>query len=271
MPGYAAECRIDTTAQRVIVVCTNQEWLGLAAHRRVIANTLARLAHGSPGAPALPPVVASWTPGSARALEGVWVLESGGRIEIREQDGRLRLGARGQDAVDLFQSALPADIARRHETARRAHGVLRAAVNADTAALHIVLPPDDYRFLAPFLRDQLRAHRATFGELRTVTSLGAIDMPWPGGTRAYARLQFPDHDSDIMLGWTSGKFTDVAFDEARPFPVLLGVAPLAEGGYAAFDLATARTVRLALERAGSGRERLHVSGEAGDAIAIPLQ
>ena len=267
VPGYAAECMIDTTTQRTVVVCTNLELAGRAAHRRAISNTLLRMTADvafAPPAPAVQPFVS----GSARALEGVWVLTTGGRIEIREQDGRLRLGARGQDAVDLFQSAAPEAVARRHETARRAQAVMRAAVNADTAALHVVLPERDYAFLWPFLRDQLRAHRATFGALQGVTSLGAVDMAWPGGTRAYARLRFPDHTSDLMLGWTSGRFADVAFDEGRPYPVMLGVAPVVAGGYAAFDLEAARAVRLELERGPGAASRLRVRGEAGEGVAL---
>lgn len=268
VPGYSAECRLDPDAQRIVVVCTNQEQFGLPTHRRQIANTLTQLARGA--AAALPPVVAPFEPGSARALEGTWRLESGGRIEIWEEHGRLRLGARGQDAVDLFQSGVPAAVAKRHETARRAQGVLRAAINADTSALHIVLPGADYEFLWPFLRDQLRAHRATFGELLGATSLGALDMPWPGGTRSWARLQFPDHESNVMLGWTAGRLSDVALDDGRPYPVLLGVAPLAGGGHAAFDLASARTTRLSLERTADGSDRLHVRGESDEAVAVPL-
>ena len=268
VPGYSAECRLDTDAQRVVVVCTNLELFGQPAHRRLIANTLTQLARGA--AAALPPAVAPHEPGSARALEGTWVLDSGGRIEIWEEHGRLRLGARGQDAVDLFQSAATAATAKRHETARRAQGVIRAAIHADTSALRIVLPGPDYEFLWPFLRDQLRAHRATFGELLGAVSLGALDMPWPGGTRSWARLQFPDHQSNLMLGWTAGRFSDVAFDDGRPCPVLLGVAPLATGGFAAFDLASGRSTSLSLERGADARPRLRVRGEAGEGVAAPL-
>lgn len=273
VPGYSSECVLDTVADRTVVVCTNQEWFGRAAPRSVIVRTLGRLSArlaGGADTLQLPPVVAPFATGSARQLEGAWVLDSGGRIEIWEQDGRLRLGARGQDAVDLFQSADPKLVARRHETARRAQGVVRAVVNADSAAMRILLPAPDDAFLQPFLRDQLRAHRATFGELSSVIGLGAIDMSWDGGTRAYARLRFPDHESDLMLGWTAGHLSDVAFDEGRPFPVLLGVAPLARGGFAAFDLAGVFTVELTLELAGDSSRHLHVKGPAGESEATPL-
>ena len=103
-----------------------------------------------------------------------------------------------------------------------------------------------------------------------MTSLGALDMPWPGGTRSWARLRFPDHESNVMLGWTAGRLSDVALDDGRPYPVLLGVAPLAGGGHAAFDLASARATRLSLERAADGSTRLRVRGETDESVARTL-
>jgi CubicO group peptidase (beta-lactamase class C family) len=97
--GYRAELRIYPDAERIIVVMTNEDRFSLGVQRRVIASALSRLAQGQD--PPVPPAPAP--PATRDPAIGAWQLATGGTVEIWSENGGLRLGARGQDAVDCFE------------------------------------------------------------------------------------------------------------------------------------------------------------------------
>ena len=78
--------RIEPAANRYVVVITNHDLWGEGFQRRVIGNTLARIASGDETR--LPPDAAF--PAAGDPALGAWVLPDGGRIEILERDGRMQ-------------------------------------------------------------------------------------------------------------------------------------------------------------------------------------
>jgi CubicO group peptidase (beta-lactamase class C family) len=252
--GYHAECRIDSADDRVTVVLTNQEPYGTGAQCRRVLDVLGRIARG--GAPELPPATAPL--GEFRtAIEGEWATPGAGRIEIWRENGRLRLGALGQDAIERFESGDPEAVRLRRTVAGRADSIVSAVVRRDTLALHALLPEDSYAFAVPFLRDHVRLLEVLHDDVVAVHALGAVTLPWsPGSSRADVRLQFARRSEDLTLGWDGERLSDVSFGENRPFPVLLPVAPLAGGGWASYDLLRGRAVTFRAERDVQGRMRL---------------
>ncbi len=262
--GYRAECRIYPEDDRVIVVLTNQDHFGLGVQRQSIANTLSRLALGAD--PLLPPAAAPLA--DTRDVEGAWILGGGGRIEIWREDGNLRLGARGQDAVDLFEPDDPEIVAGRHAILAKSDSVIRGAILLDTTMVHRALPPAEYDFAYPFLREYLRGLRFLYDRVTSATGLGVVSLPWsPRTYRSYLRLRLVDRSEDLFLGWSEGRLDDVIFGEGRPFPVLLPVAPLAGGGYASFDVIRSRSVPFRVLRAPDGRPQLWVTRGTGQVEA----
>jgi hypothetical protein len=265
--GYRAECRIYPQDDRVIVVLTNQDLFALGVQRRIIANTLSRLALGA--APALPPEVAPL--GLDAGPEGAWVTRGGGRIEIWREDGRLRLAAQGQEAIDRFEPDTPEIVAGRHAVLAKSDSILRGAIAHDTVLVHRVLPPDQYAFAWPFIRENLRGLGFLYEDIGEVVGLGVISLPWsPETYRSYVRLKFADRSENLFLGWDNGRLNDVTFGENRPFPVMLPVAPLAGGGYATFDMIRSRTVPFRLVTGPDGRPRLRFGDgdSALDAVRV---
>jgi hypothetical protein len=105
------------------------------------------------------------------------------------------------------------------------------------------------------------------GALRDVRILGTVPLPWlANGRRTYLTLRFGRTEVDASLAWLDQGLLDVAFGEGRPHPVLLPVAPLADGGLAAWDLLDGTTVRLEPYRDGRGPAIL-VTGPGGRATA----
>lgn len=262
--GYHVQCRIYPEEDRVIVVFMNQEHFGAGAQRRVIANTLSSLALGmSPELPPRPAPLADTT-----EIEGAWRLAGGGRLEIWREDGRLRLGARGQDACDLFETDDPASVAGRRAVLAKSDSVVRGAALADTTLVQRVLSRAEYDFSYPYLRGYLRGLEFLHEGITSIRMLGAVSLPWsPASRRCYVEVHFADHAEDLYLSWEGRRLANVIFDEGRPFPVLLPVAPVAGGGYAAYDVTRALTVTLQVRRAPDGSALLRLESGAREVEA----
>ena len=236
VPGYRSEMRIEPSSGRFVVVVTNQDLWGEGFQRRVIGNTLARLAAGE--APRLPPDAAF--PSSREPAYGSWILPGGGRIEIFERDGRMRVSARGQDAIDLFDP--PESRAERAEATRQTRALLAAAVARDTAAARASEAFD-------FLLRGLERTTARYGPIDSVEVLGSVTSPFVfQGTRAYFRVHVPAGARGGYLAFRDGRLDDVTLGDDRPAPILLPAAPLTDGGYATFDLLRTRAVPFTLDR-----------------------
>ena len=262
--GYRAEIRFYPDAQRIIVITTNEDQFGLGVQRRVIASALSRLAQNQ--SPPLPPAPARV--GAREPAIGAWQLPTGGRVEIWNENGRLRLGARGQDAVDCFEPDPGDSTGQRAAIARKVETLMRAATRNDTTLAQSVLTPAEYAFAWPYLSRWLRAEDAVHDGLRSVTSFGIVSLPWdPAARRAYVQLKYADAPEDLFLGWQDGVLNDVTTGEGRPFPVLYPVAPLAEGGYATWDAIRQRAVRFRIVTPQGGAARLMLATPLGEVAA----
>ena len=234
VPGYRSELRIEPAASRYVVVVTNQDLWGEGFQRRVIGNTLARLAAGE--SPHLPPEAAFPLPDDA--AYGSWLLPGGGRIEIYERDGRMRLSARGQDAIDLFDPR--ETLAERAEATRQARVLLATAVARDTSSGAEAMK---------FLVQGLERITARFGPIDSIEVLGSVTSPFVfQGTRTYFRVHVKAGTRGGYLAFQDGRLDDVTLGDDRPAPILLPAAPLEDGGYATFDLLRTRAVPFALDR-----------------------
>ena len=269
VPGYRSEMRMYPDAGRVVIVVTNQDVWALGIQRRTIANTLSRLAQGITP-PNLPPEAVA--PGLAEPAIGSWRLPGGGRIEIKDRDGRLRLSATGQDAVDLFELDPRDSAGVRAEASRRTRTLVAAAVANDTTAALALLPRDEYDLGWPFLRHEIETLTSAFGAIDSVAHLGATTIPLQGfGTRAYFQLHLAGDARGGFIGWLDGKLFDVTFGDERPAPTLLPVAPLRGGGYAAFDLIRGHTMPFRVARAADGALELRLPAPGGEITAQKLR
>jgi CubicO group peptidase (beta-lactamase class C family) len=262
VPGYRAVCRLEPEDERVVVVIANDDPRGDGRERQVVADALARLARGA-DAP-LPPPVAPFAPGSARALEGVWALDGGGRVELWEQDGRLRLGAAGQNALDRLAPDDSVAAARRREAARRTLALVRAVVQQDSLAARAEFSAAELAIGFPLLTRRLRGLLAAFGDLQRVEGLGAVDVAGGAATRCRVRLTFLEREVDVALGFADGALREVGEVEEPALPLTLPVAPLAAGGYAAYDVAADRLTRLQVESGAEGGATLVLVTPAGE-------
>jgi CubicO group peptidase (beta-lactamase class C family) len=245
--GYYADLRIYPNAQRIIVVTTNAEAFGLGVPCRVIASALSRLAQNQD--PPQPP--ASLPPAEHDPAIGAWQLPTGGRVEVWRENGALRLGARGQDAVNCFEPDAADSTGVRATLARKVETLMRAAERGDSTLAHGVLPASEYEF-----------------GLRSVMSLGIMSLPWdPDARRAYVRLEYSDGAKDLVFVWQGERLDDVRFDEGRPFPVLYPAAPIADGGYAAWDLIRQRAIRFSIDTPRGETAALRLTTPRGEVKA----
>jgi hypothetical protein len=202
---------------------------------------------------------------------GAWQLPTGGTVEIDEENGALRLGARGQDAVNCFEPDARDTTGVRAVLARKVEILVRAAQHGDSTQAHSVLTTNEYELAYPYLAKRLQVYDALYNGLRSVTSLGMVSLPWdPGTRRAYVRLEYSEGVKDLYVEWQGERLTDATFDEGRPFPVLYPVAPIGDGGYAAWDMIRQRAVRFRLKTT-QGVARLLLATPRGEVEATRVR
>jgi hypothetical protein len=74
----------------------------------------------------------------------------------------------------------------------------------------------------------------------------------------------------MSFAWLAGGLLDVAADDTRPAPVILPVAPLAEGGLGAWDLLDGTQVQITPFADAKGRG-LRVSGHGQVFLGRPAK
>lgn len=264
--GYYADLFLYPRSQRIIVVTTNAGAFGEGVARHVIASTLARLAENQDG-PAPPATV---PPAEHDPAVGAWQLPTGGVVEVWRENGALRLGARGQDAVNCFEPDAR-DSAVRATLTRKVEILMRAAQRDDSTLARSVLPVSEYESAYPYLVKRLRVYDALY-DLRGVTSLGMVSLPWdPDMRRAYVRLEYADVVKDLFFEWRGERLNDVTFDEGRPFPVLYPIAPIADGGYATWDMIRQRAVRFHIATPRGEAARMLLATPRGEVAATRVR
>ena len=241
IPGYHAGIWLERQAPWRIVSLTSvgERW-GRRLQVSVAQRALWLIMEGSPAD--LPPRSARWPAAKLDALAGRWVLSPSGRLALVRDGAGLRMQLAGADAMTLVQGR--DSTGARAFAEGRAADLLRAAASGDDSALARVLLPVE-RTWAGALRRAITAHERSHGPLIDAVVDGTVSLPWlDRGLRTYLRLHSAGGDSDLSLAWLAGGLLDVSAGEGRPAPVILPVAPLAQGGLGAWDLLDGTLVTL---------------------------
>ena len=241
IPGYHAGMWFERDGARRLVAVTNagERWgrrLPVAAVQRAVW----RLLDGQPVE--LPPATIEWPRDRVAALAGDWTLAPAGRLTLVPEGRALRLQLAGAEAMALVEGADSSGV--REFVEGRTSDLVRAAVARDDSAIARVLLPVEAGWSGA-LRTLVAEHEQANGPTTGATIEGTVSLPWLArGTRTFVTLHAKRGDSRLSLAWLDRGLLDVAGDDGRPAPVILPVAPLAEGGLAAWDLLDGTTVRL---------------------------
>jgi len=264
VPGYHAGAWIEQQPPwRVISVTMSGEHFGRRLAVRAIQRSLWGILNGD--SIALPPRTVPWPRGAAAKIAGAWTLTGGGHLELTPDGDGLRLGASGAAAMDLVYGEDTTGTRALVES--RAAQILKAAAQSKDAPLLDALHPVERDLWIESLRARMADCIQRLGALKEVRVLGTVPLPWlERGRRTYLDLRFARGEQDASLAWLDAGLLDVSFGEGRPYPVLLPVAPLAEGGLGAWSILDGSLVRLdpAADRRGPA---LLVTGPGGRAVA----
>ncbi len=239
--GYHAGIWLEREAPWRIVVITSagERWgrrLHVSAAQRALWLILKHRAVE------LPPEPVHWPGERLAALAGDWALSPSGRLALVRAGAGLRLELAGSDAMALTQGG-DSSGARALAEGRAADLVRAAAAHDDSALVRALLPVE--RGWLTELKRVLAVHEQEHGPLVDAVLEGTVALPWlDRGSRTYLRLHSRHGDSDVSFAWLAGGLLDVSAGEGRPAPVILPVAPLAEGGLGAWDVLDGTLVRL---------------------------
>lgn len=239
--GYHAGIWLERSAPSRIVVITSagERW-----GRRLPVSTAQRalwlLVQSQPVE--LPPESAHWPAEQLDALAERWTLSPSGRMALVRDGAGLRMELSGSDAMTLAQGPDTSG-ARAFAEGRAADLVRVAALHDDFAWARVLLPAE--HGWAGTLKRALADHEKRHGSLVDAVTDGTVTLPWLNqGMRTYVRLHSKRGDTDVSFAWLAGGLIDVAVGEGRPAPVILPVAPLAEGGLGAWDLLDGTLIRI---------------------------
>ena len=212
----------------------------------------------------LPPEPAHWPEERLDALAGRWLLAPSGRLALVRDGTGLRMELAGSEAMALVEGS-DSSGARALAEGRAVDLVRAAAAHDDSALAHVLLPVE--RGWASALAHVLAVHEQAHGPLVDAVLDGTVSLPWlRDGLRTYLRLHSKHGDTDVSFAWLAGGLLDVSSGEGRPAPVLLPVAPLAEGGLGAWDLLDGTLIRLQPSADAKG-PALRLSGNGARFVA----
>jgi CubicO group peptidase (beta-lactamase class C family) len=261
IPGYHALVWLESRpGGRIVVVVSAGERWGRGLPVLAVNRTLWRIARGA--AAPLPPAPAIWPADRLRSLAGTWSVAPDGRFTLTPDGPGLRLEMAGPEGIAL---AYGADTLEHRELPEgRAADILRAVAAHDDSALAAALLPVERGAWTSVLREGLAKVERERGPVGQLVIDGTVPQPWlEGGMRTYVRLVTRRGEREVSLAWLRGGLIDVTFDEDRPAPVILPVAPLAEGGLAAWDLVEGTLVRIQPFADERGEPGLKLTGADG--------
>lgn len=231
--GYHAGMWFERDGARRLVAVTNagERW-GRRLPVAAVQRALWRMLEGQPVE--LPPETVAWPADRLRALAGDWWLAPAGRLALVPQGEDLRLELSGSEAMAMLEG-VDSSGTREFVEARASDLVRAAAAHDDSALAQSLLPVERGWTLA--LQDLVRRHERAHGAITHATIEGTVTLPWiDRGSRTFVTLHSKRGASSLSLAWLDRGLLDVAPGDGRPAPVILPVAPLAEGGLAAWDL-----------------------------------
>lgn len=241
VPGYHATVVFEREfPRRVVSVVMSGERFGRRMELNAIQSRLWRLLGGGPVP--LPPAAGTWPRDRLELLAGAWALPGDDALDLTVDATGTRLGFSGSGAMDVVFGT--DSLGGRDLLDARARTVLEGAAISDSA-LAAALVPVERELWSTRLREGVTKRAKGLGPFLDVIVDGTVPLPWlVHGARTYARVRHARGDVDVSLAWLDGALLDVAFDEGRPHPVVLPVAPLLEGGLAAWDVLDGTTIRI---------------------------
>jgi len=245
--GFHSELRFNAATNDLVIVLTNLNlydesgwWLGL--HKRVMAHNLLAFLRGD--SPPLPPDVTPIPSDELTRYDGTYALQSGGSLNVWAAGGGLWLGARGQDAVDLFLPADSSTARHRKELNVRTDSILNA-VRHDISDLADLLKPGEVRFFAEGMREEWTEWEQEHGPFEELRVSGSVPLPWDSSlVRTQVQLVFGGDTLDYHFTWNGDDLYETISEIGRPYPLIVPVARLDDSALVTFDHVTEHSVEI---------------------------
>ncbi len=240
--GYHTELRWYVERNLVIIVLSNLELYdesgsGLGLHKRIIANSLSRIAKGE--TVAMPPASLPTKASELARYVGEYRVD-GGRVAITWNGERLMAGIDGQTAIN---HALTLDDPQLSAKGRTSETLLRAVAARDTALVRETLG-DDAGFFLSYAFKERDEFEQEFGGLANAVILGTKPLPWdPALRRTVARLEFHRKTMDYQFTWNDDSYYESISDTGVPHAVVIPLAPVAIDEFIAWDIVARRGSR----------------------------
>jgi len=142
---------------------------------------------------------------------GTYQLSSGGMVTIRERNGRLEIGAVGQDAINAISHASDSTLTNRSILNRASQSVINGLIEGDTLALAKWLQPgksvsDWFMSLRGWVIDFEKEHKYISAEL-----IGTMPGGFPIGIQnTLMQLRGENAQDNFQFGWLDNRLVNLS-------------------------------------------------------------
>lgn len=254
--GYHGELRWYPRARRWIYLVTTRELydssgFGLGVHARVISNDLERTR--TKAQIKAPPTVRPYSSRDFNTLVGDFPsLGAPGRISVlrrHPRDRALTAFAVGQTAADALSGADAAGASRNAAANTRTLALAELIRAEDAAGLKAAL--GSRAFFAEGWVETFQAWRAVHGAFVGFGPLTSRHTPFGDPQiRTFAPFRFERGEEVLEFTWEGTTLYETLTGRGLPSPVIVPVARVIGGGFAAYDMVTRNAVPLAVDGEG---------------------
>jgi len=250
--GNSAEMRRYIDAGVVTILFCNQSF-GQRTLFEVVRGKIERIVFG--GDVPYPPEVPSFRPESLEKYEGIYKLDTGGRLRAQLSAGRLVISADGQDAISaLFDPANP-DPAYFVELNALSQSIIEAAVKGNYQPMGEVLADKDRRLplVKELIETRLDMVEPRTGKVKSVESVGTLPSTFDGEKAAITYIELKGERGSLFFEiiWQDGKNIGMG-PTPPPGEMALVFLPLSEQEFAGYSIDTTINSRIGFKTDDTG-------------------
>jgi CubicO group peptidase (beta-lactamase class C family) len=252
MLGSSSEMRRYIDAKVVTILFCNQSF-GQQTLMEAVRDKIETLAFG--GEVAIPLEVEPAAPVNLRKFEGLYKLQTGGALNVKQEEGRLIISAQGQDAITLLFDPENPNPGYFEKLNGLSESVFEAAVKGDYQPFADILHNRQQRMgpVHDLIEQRLQMYKPRTGEIQKVVARGTLPATFDGQKAAMTYVELKGEKGSIyfVLIWQERKNVGVG-PTPPPGKMAIPFMPVSEEEFAGYRIDTGINSRLGFKQDDKG-------------------
>jgi CubicO group peptidase (beta-lactamase class C family) len=269
--GFSAHLRWFPEKNVCIIVMSNAgEYLNIGNYSNVLAKKVTNLAFGGqiPSQSGIRP--SSQVVQQTKKFEGVYRLDSGGELEVKEQSGQLMISALGQDATNLLGQNASQPIL--DDLNSKAISILSGIVKTDYKSFNSFFDrPDVATRSQTFLEKRIKDWETKDGAVTGFQIPGTVLDWWADESAPVTFVTVKNEKANhiFRLHWKDGKLFGIGGD-GIPNPVSTPLMPISRSEFEGWHISFAKPIRVKFESPATGQQQVVVTTGRKSITAVKM-